>query len=515
MSDLPLFSVVIPTCNSGKTLVKCLMSIKNQTYSNVEVIVVDKYSSDNTLEVVRAFGAKFIQGYFNKPEARNVGILNSTGDYVLIADADFVFESNLINDAFRCFVNEGCAAVYVPEEYIGDGFLIRCRNLEKKMYQGAEAIESPRIYKRWVFDYALFDERNQGPDEFDFYFNVKKFGIKASRIRSKILLAEAPLYLKKKFSHGKYFEYYARKHKQEKLICKQVSLSHRMQLFFDCFKYAKLEALGVMLLKALDFFSFTLGRFAGLFDIEIQRLSFDVKEEFDGIGEIYESSMYKGTKGREFIDQVEKASVLGLLKEVFSDEKIKVLDVGAGNGRWSKEFLKLGYNVTALDISPKMCGHLENTIEKLKVVYGNIESMPLKSKYDLVFSFRSFKYTLNRKRALDNIRTSLNNNGYLILEMPNKHSPFYFVLRRIAAVLYALTKKKISNIFFLADFVSENQFKTELEETGFSIKKTKRLFFFPHNIYSKINNSFLIQLFYNLDVFFSKFFPRSIVYVCK
>jgi len=46
MKDNPLVSVVIPTYNSEKTLAKCLESIKNQTYKNVELIVVDNYSRD-------------------------------------------------------------------------------------------------------------------------------------------------------------------------------------------------------------------------------------------------------------------------------------------------------------------------------------------------------------------------------------------------------------------------------------------------------------------------------------
>ena len=188
MRDVPLFSVVIPTYNSDKTLFKCLKSIKNQTYPNIEVIIVDKYSLGKTVEVARSYGAKVIQGYFNKPEARNVGILNSNGEYVFIADADFVFEPTLMEEAFRCFVAEGCDAVFVPEVFLDNSFLRRCRALEKRLYRGAEAIEAPRIYKRWVFGKVLFDERNQGPDEFDFYLNAKALGLKTSRIKSKILL---------------------------------------------------------------------------------------------------------------------------------------------------------------------------------------------------------------------------------------------------------------------------------------------------------------------------------------
>ena len=48
MKNNPLVSVVIPTYNSEKTFVECIESIKNQTYMNVEIIVVDNFSSDKT-----------------------------------------------------------------------------------------------------------------------------------------------------------------------------------------------------------------------------------------------------------------------------------------------------------------------------------------------------------------------------------------------------------------------------------------------------------------------------------
>jgi len=512
--DNPLVSVIIPTYNSEKTLAKCLESIKNQTYQNIEVILVDKYSIGKTIEIAKNYGVKVIQRYFNKPEARNVGILNSNGEYIFVADADFVFEPTLVKEALKCFVEESCDAIFVPEEYFGNSFLKRCKTQEKKIYQGAEAIEAPRIYKKWVFTKVLFDERNQGPDEFDFYLNVKRLGIKTSRVKSKILLAESPLNFRKKFDHGKYFVYYARKHKKEELIRKQISFGYRVGLILKSFGYSKLEALGLTLLKTLEFSFFTLGRFTGLFDRTIQRLLVDVREQFDAVGENYEVSMYSGSLGNKFIDEIEKDVILSFLNEIFIDEKIMVLDVGAGTGRWSREFLSLGYDVTTLDISQKMCEYLESNLRELKVVCSNIESAILNDKYDLIFSFRSFKYVLNRKRAIENIRSSLKRGGYTIIEMPNKYNPFYFIPYVITPILYILTREKIGKYFLLADFVSEKEFKKDLEKLGFNVVKTKRIFFFPHKIYSKINNEYLIRFIYGLDKTFSRFFPRSIVYVC-
>jgi len=55
MKNKPLVSVVIPTYNSEKTLKKCLESIKRQTYKNIEIIVVDKFSKDRTVYSIYIF----------------------------------------------------------------------------------------------------------------------------------------------------------------------------------------------------------------------------------------------------------------------------------------------------------------------------------------------------------------------------------------------------------------------------------------------------------------------------
>ena len=74
MKDSSLVSVVIPTYNSEKTLAKCLESIKNQTYKNIEVIVVDKFSVDQTVENAKKFNAKIIQSSAEMSKARNIGL---------------------------------------------------------------------------------------------------------------------------------------------------------------------------------------------------------------------------------------------------------------------------------------------------------------------------------------------------------------------------------------------------------------------------------------------------------
>lgn len=91
----PLVSINIPTYNSGRTLNKCLRSVISQTYRNIEIILIDSYSHDRTLEIAKNYGVKV---YFadTLSEARKIGVEKSLGKYVFFLDSDQILGSEVI-----------------------------------------------------------------------------------------------------------------------------------------------------------------------------------------------------------------------------------------------------------------------------------------------------------------------------------------------------------------------------------------------------------------------------------
>lgn len=86
-------SVIIPSYNQGQFLGKAIQSILDQDYADIEVIVVNDGSTDDTRQVAAGFG-KYIT-YVEQPNkgaasARNLGIRNSSGEYIAFLDADDV-----------------------------------------------------------------------------------------------------------------------------------------------------------------------------------------------------------------------------------------------------------------------------------------------------------------------------------------------------------------------------------------------------------------------------------------
>jgi glycosyltransferase involved in cell wall biosynthesis len=85
------FSVIIPTFNRASLLRQAIDSVLSQTYSDLEIIVVDDGSTDNTREVVSSYGQQaryFGQENTGKPAALNVGIAVSCGDVINVLDDD-------------------------------------------------------------------------------------------------------------------------------------------------------------------------------------------------------------------------------------------------------------------------------------------------------------------------------------------------------------------------------------------------------------------------------------------
>lgn len=94
-----LVSIIIPSYNRAKTIERSINSILKQTYENIEIIVVDDYSNDNTEEIVKKMQDKRISYYKLEKNsgacfARNYGINKAKGEYIAFQDSDDEWKDN-------------------------------------------------------------------------------------------------------------------------------------------------------------------------------------------------------------------------------------------------------------------------------------------------------------------------------------------------------------------------------------------------------------------------------------
>lgn len=102
----PLVSIGIPVYNVEPYVEKCLLSVLNQTYQNIEILVVDDLGTDNSMNIVKEIQKQHISGskirIFTQPQnggsgaARNTAIQNARGKYIYFLDSDDYIESNTI-----------------------------------------------------------------------------------------------------------------------------------------------------------------------------------------------------------------------------------------------------------------------------------------------------------------------------------------------------------------------------------------------------------------------------------
>ena len=91
--ETPLVSVFIPVYNAEKYIAESLESILNQTYQNLEIILVDDGSTDRSVEIIESYQDERIKLIRNEknmgiPFTRNVGLENASGKYMAIMDSD-------------------------------------------------------------------------------------------------------------------------------------------------------------------------------------------------------------------------------------------------------------------------------------------------------------------------------------------------------------------------------------------------------------------------------------------
>lgn len=98
-------SVIVPVFNGADTIKRCIESIQNQTLSDIEIIVVDDGSEDNTLLVLHSFADDRIkiisQTNMGQGFARNRGLETAKGKYIAFVDADDTIESGMLEEMYK------------------------------------------------------------------------------------------------------------------------------------------------------------------------------------------------------------------------------------------------------------------------------------------------------------------------------------------------------------------------------------------------------------------------------
>jgi glycosyltransferase involved in cell wall biosynthesis len=172
-----LVSIIVTTKNEEKNIANCLLSITEQTYPYLEIILVDNNSSDKTREIALEYTDKiFIKGP-ERSAQRNYGMIKvANGKYVMFLDADMVLAPKALETCISMADSGQWVALHIPEFVLGKKYFSRVRRFERSFYDGT-VIDGARFFKKSVFEeIGGFDETMSGPEDWDIDKKLKNIG---------------------------------------------------------------------------------------------------------------------------------------------------------------------------------------------------------------------------------------------------------------------------------------------------------------------------------------------------
>ena len=110
---MDLISVIIPVYNIEKYLSRCLESVVNQTYSELEILLIEDGSTDGTVDICKSYVAKDSRvRIIDNPgqsvgSARNLGVQSARGSYILMVDSDDYIRKDMIEILYSSLVESG------------------------------------------------------------------------------------------------------------------------------------------------------------------------------------------------------------------------------------------------------------------------------------------------------------------------------------------------------------------------------------------------------------------------
>jgi glycosyltransferase involved in cell wall biosynthesis len=109
----PKISIVVPVYNNEETLGACLQALRNISYPNFEIIVVNDASTDNSATIAKRYNCRFMQNTRNRGVAysRNKGAEIAAGNMVAFIDSDIIVTPHGISQAFEQINQNGAGAV--------------------------------------------------------------------------------------------------------------------------------------------------------------------------------------------------------------------------------------------------------------------------------------------------------------------------------------------------------------------------------------------------------------------
>jgi len=149
-------SIITVVLNNKLYIEDCIQSVLNQSYEEIEYIVIDGGSTDGTIEIIKKYGSK-ISRWVSKPDtgiydAMNKGIQLATGEIIGFLNSDDIYaEGGIIGSIVACFAESAADTCY------GDLVYVNCENTEKQVrYWRSGTFNKDKFRRGWMPPHPTF-----------------------------------------------------------------------------------------------------------------------------------------------------------------------------------------------------------------------------------------------------------------------------------------------------------------------------------------------------------------------
>ncbi len=159
--EQPLVTITIPTYNSAETLGLCLQSVSMQTYTNIEILVLDGKSKDSTKNTSERYGAVFIDVEKGLLKARFEGVSRAHGEYVLLLDSDQILFPDTIARSIDEMSKSNDMLVLEENVYTHTTFLEKLFHCDRLIINSAADLDPlsgvmlPRLFRTSLLKEAM------------------------------------------------------------------------------------------------------------------------------------------------------------------------------------------------------------------------------------------------------------------------------------------------------------------------------------------------------------------------
>ena len=188
---MPIVSVMLPVYNGAQFVSRAIESVFNQTYNELELIVVDDGSSDNSLDVVESYADSrlkvFTKANGGPASARNFGIKRCSGEFITLIDQDDLWYPKKLEEQVKLLNQDNklgmvyCDALSIYEDGSGPArkwselHIPQAGKVFIELYKGNFILSSSAIFRKFIINEIGFMDENMkffGVDDYEYWLRI-------------------------------------------------------------------------------------------------------------------------------------------------------------------------------------------------------------------------------------------------------------------------------------------------------------------------------------------------------